>query len=107
MLVKHLIRFIYNMLAMRDKIAYNKGMLNIMAKTQRGSMDARISCTSDVRDTLSGFIQGADIKYDDVLRWFMEEIGLDPTSGSEAGIRKGLEYRNKIRSYDAERKDDE
>lgn len=74
-----------------------------MTKKQRGLMDARISVTSQTRDTLSGFIQGAGIKYDDVVRWFMEEIGLDPTSGEAAGMLKGLEYRGKIRSYDKDR----
>jgi len=105
MLVKHITQFKHNMLYKRAIFDYNKGMITLMAKnTQRGSMDARISVTSNARNTLSGFIQGAGVKYDDVVRWFMESIDLDPNAGEEAGIRHGLKYRGQIPNYDEIRK---
>jgi hypothetical protein len=102
MLVKHVTYEYLNMLAMRDEFIYNKDMITIMAK-QRGSMDARISVTITARDTLSGVMKGMGIKYDDFVRHYLEQLGLDPAAGEEAGIRAGLQHRGEIRSYDSER----
>lgn len=75
-----------------------------MAKTQRGSMDARISVTDKTRNALSNFIQGAGVKYDDLLRYLMEDFGLDIDADENDQVAFGLKYRGVIPNYDEQRK---
>jgi hypothetical protein len=62
-------------------------------------MDARISCTTQVRDALREVCKGANVDYDDVLRDYLNKLGVDPSNPVQA-LRRGLDLRGSIPKYE-------
>jgi hypothetical protein len=67
--------------------------------TKGKKMDARISCTTEVRDALREVCKGANVDYDDVLRDYLSKLGVDPSNPVQA-LRRGLDLRGSIPKYE-------
>jgi hypothetical protein len=57
---------------------------------QRGKMDARISCTTELRDELRSIADGAGVNYDELIRFLLDNAGFQITGDSVKGRMAGI-----------------
>jgi hypothetical protein len=70
---------------------------------KRGKMDARISCSTEVRDSLRHIADGAGLNYDELLQFLIEHEG-GLLNDRDNLINVGLELRKKMMSRGAKDK---
>lgn len=97
MVVKQVNQFKPKMLDTIGTIYYNEGML--IMTTQRGKMKARIPCTYQVRDVLSNLSAGADVTYDEFLRWLLHKADISSDMEPIEARTKGLSFYEELHEF--------
>lgn len=69
---------------------------------QRGKMDARISCTTELRDELKFIAMGAGVNYDELIRYLLDKAGFEVTGEAVKGRMAGLLRSEEIGKFKAE-----
>ena len=65
-------------------------------------MDARISCTTEIRDKLRRISETSGANYDEVLRWLLSQVGLDEIQDEMADRQAALKFLEEIAKFKAE-----
>ncbi len=67
--------------------------------SDRREMSARISCTPEVQGLIREICKGADVNYDDFLRYVLTQIGIEPESSDKKALLFGLKLRGDIPKF--------
>lgn len=62
-------------------------------------MKARISCTYHVRDLMSNLAAGGDVSYDELIRWLLNNAGIDLSLSDREARAKGVELYNELQKF--------
>jgi hypothetical protein len=68
---------------------------------QRGKMDARISCTTEIRDALRHIADGAGVNYDELIRYLLDKSGFEITDDATKGKMAGIILMAEIAKFKA------